>query len=99
MKMNNQQEVEFFLIVRHIEVFLYRLAVAANNIDEYNRYHLSFIIDGEKVEIMFLKDGDIEPAWSIRPSWSSHKYLITTQEKMRLFALSPHCLSSNIKHE
>ena len=99
MKMNNQQEVEFFLIVRHIEIFLYRLAVAANNIDEYNRYHLSFLIDGEKVEIMFLKDGDLEPAWSIKPSWSSYKYLITSQEKLRLFALSQHCLSSNIKHE
>ena len=99
MEMTNHQEVEFFLIVRHVEVFLYRLAVAANNIDEYNRYHLSFLIDGEKVEIMFLKDGDIEPSWSINPSWSSHKYLITTQEKMRLFALSSHCLSSIIQHE
>ena len=99
MEMTNQQEAEFYLLVRHIEVFLYSLAATANNIDEYNRYHLSFLIDGERVEIMFLKDGDMEPAWSIRPSWSSYKYLITTQEKMRLFALSPHCLSSNIKHE
>ena len=93
MEMTNQQEAEFYLLVRHIEVFLYSLAVTANNIDEYDRYHISFLIDGEKVEIMFLKDGDMEPAWSIRPSWSSYKYLITTQEKMRLFALSPHCFS------
>lgn len=99
MKMTKEQEVEFFLIVRHIEVFLYRLAVAANNIDEYNRYHLSFLIDGEKVEIMFLKDGDLEPAWSISPSWSSYKYLITTQEKMRLFALLQHYFSSNNEQE
>lgn len=99
MEMTNQQEVEFFLLVRHIEVFLYSLAATANNIDEYNRYHLSFLIDGEKVEIMFLKDGNMEPSWSINPTWSSHKYLITTQEKMRLFALSLHCLDSNIKQE
>lgn len=99
MEMTNQQEAEFYLLVRHIEVFLYSIAAIANNIDEYNRYHLSFLIDGEKVEIMFLKDGDIEPSWSINPSWSSHKYLITTQEKMRLFALSSYCLSSIIQHE
>lgn len=66
---------------------------------KYNQYHLPFLIDGEKVEIIFLKDGGFEPLWSINPSWSSHKYLISTQEKMRLFALSLHCLDSNIKQE
>lgn len=99
MEITDEQEVEFFLIVRHVEVFLYRLAVAVNNIDENNQYHLPFLIDGEKVEIIFLKDGGFEPSWSINPSWSSHKYLISTQEKMRLFALSLHCLDSNIKQE